>query len=121
MLCGSSAMLASMAWIITLLYFSRPFQQQTRPLKRRPTVRFTNSCGLGLANVKVNLLETIAFDCNVGLSSIVGACRPPASAMQATKERWCEAEAHRGAGDIALKSPQRDVAQAQASLQLPER
>ena len=33
--------------------------------------------------------------------------------MQATKERWCEAEAHRVAGEIALKSPQRDVAKAQ--------
>lgn len=36
------------------------------------------------------------------------------TAMQATKERWCEAEAHRVAGEIALKSPQRDVAKAQA-------
>jgi class 3 adenylate cyclase/predicted ATPase len=32
--------------------------------------------------------------------------------MQATKERWCEAEAHRVAGEIALKSPERDVAKA---------
>jgi class 3 adenylate cyclase/tetratricopeptide (TPR) repeat protein len=36
------------------------------------------------------------------------------TAMQATKEKWCEAEAHRVAGEIALKSPQRDVAKAQA-------
>ena len=36
------------------------------------------------------------------------------AAMEATKERWCEAEAHRVAGEIALKSPQRDVAKAQA-------
>jgi class 3 adenylate cyclase/predicted ATPase len=36
------------------------------------------------------------------------------TAMQVTKERWCEAEAHRVAGEIALKSPQRDVAKAQA-------
>lgn len=36
------------------------------------------------------------------------------TAMQATKERWCEAEAHRVAGEIALKSPQRDVAKAHA-------
>jgi predicted ATPase len=35
------------------------------------------------------------------------------AAMQATRERWCEAEAHRVAGEIALKSPQRDVAKAQ--------
>jgi predicted ATPase len=36
------------------------------------------------------------------------------TSMQATGERWCEAEAHRVAGEIALKSPQRDVAKAQA-------
>jgi class 3 adenylate cyclase/predicted ATPase len=34
------------------------------------------------------------------------------AAMRATRERWCEAEAHRVAGEIALKSPQRDVAKA---------
>jgi predicted ATPase len=34
------------------------------------------------------------------------------TAIQATKERWCEAEAHRVAGEIALKSPERDVAKA---------
>ena len=36
------------------------------------------------------------------------------TAMHATKERWCEAEAHRVAGEIAFKAPQRDVAKAQA-------
>ena len=36
------------------------------------------------------------------------------TAMHTTKESWCEAEAHRVAGEIALKSPQRDVAKAQA-------
>ena len=36
------------------------------------------------------------------------------TAMQATKERWCEAEVHRVAGEIALKSPERDVPKAQA-------
>jgi predicted ATPase len=36
------------------------------------------------------------------------------TAMQATKERWCEAEANRVAGEIALKSPARDVPRAQA-------
>jgi class 3 adenylate cyclase/predicted ATPase len=35
------------------------------------------------------------------------------TAMLATRERWCEPEAHRVAGEIALKSPQRDVAKAQ--------
>ena len=39
------------------------------------------------------------------------------TAMQATKETWCEAEAHRVAGEIALKSPQRDVAKAQAHFE----
>jgi class 3 adenylate cyclase/predicted ATPase len=36
------------------------------------------------------------------------------TAMQSTKERWCEAEVNRVAGEIALKSPERDVAKAQA-------
>jgi class 3 adenylate cyclase/predicted ATPase len=35
-------------------------------------------------------------------------------ATRVTKERWCEAELHRVAGEIALKSPQRNVAKAQA-------
>ena len=39
------------------------------------------------------------------------------TAMHATKERWCEAEAHRIAGEIALKSPQRDEAKAQAHFE----
>jgi class 3 adenylate cyclase/predicted ATPase len=39
------------------------------------------------------------------------------TAMQATKERWCEAEAHRVAGEIALQSPQRDVAKAQTHFE----
>jgi class 3 adenylate cyclase/predicted ATPase len=36
------------------------------------------------------------------------------TAMQATKERWCEAEVNRVAGEIVLKSPERDVSKAQA-------
>jgi class 3 adenylate cyclase/predicted ATPase len=39
------------------------------------------------------------------------------TAMQSSKERWCEAEAHRVAGEIVLKSPERDVARAQAYFQ----
>ena len=39
------------------------------------------------------------------------------TAMQVTKERWCEAEAHRVAGEIALKSPQPDAAKAQAHFE----
>jgi predicted ATPase len=37
--------------------------------------------------------------------------------MHATRERWCEAEAHRVAGEIALKSPQRDAEKAQACFE----
>jgi predicted ATPase len=36
------------------------------------------------------------------------------TAMQTIKERWCEAEVHRLAGEIALKSPERDAAKAEA-------
>jgi predicted ATPase len=38
-------------------------------------------------------------------------------AMQATQERWCEAEVHRVAGEIALRWPQRDEAKAQAHFE----
>jgi predicted ATPase len=34
-------------------------------------------------------------------------------AIEKTKERWCEAEAYRLAGEIALKSPKPDLAKAQ--------
>jgi predicted ATPase len=34
--------------------------------------------------------------------------------MQKTGERWCEAEAHRLAGEVALLSPEIDAAKAQA-------
>ena len=34
--------------------------------------------------------------------------------LETTKEKWCEAEVHRIAGEIALKSPQPDAAKAQA-------
>jgi predicted ATPase len=36
------------------------------------------------------------------------------TAMEKTKEKWSEAEVHRTAGEIALKSPERDAAKAQA-------
>ena len=35
------------------------------------------------------------------------------TAMETTKEKWCEAEVHRRAGEIALMSPERDAAKAQ--------
>ena len=36
------------------------------------------------------------------------------TAIETTKEKWCEAEVHRMAGEIALKSPQPDAAKAEA-------
>ena len=36
------------------------------------------------------------------------------TAMETTKERWCEAEIHRIAGEIALMSPEPDAAKAEA-------
>jgi predicted ATPase len=35
------------------------------------------------------------------------------TAMETTKERWCEAEVNRNAGEIALKSPEPDAAKAE--------
>ena len=34
--------------------------------------------------------------------------------METTKERWCEAEVNRVAGEIALKSPKPDVVKAES-------
>ena len=60
----------------------------------------------------------IGFDCqgvNAAAQLLVEGCIDEAmAAKEATKERWCEAEAHRVAGEIVLRSPQRDVAKAQA-------
>jgi predicted ATPase len=39
------------------------------------------------------------------------------TAVQATKETLCEAEVHRVAGEIALLSPERDVAKAEACFE----
>ena len=36
------------------------------------------------------------------------------AAVETTKERWCEAEIHRMAGEIALMSPEPDAAKAEA-------
>jgi predicted ATPase len=36
------------------------------------------------------------------------------NAVEASGERWCEAEVHRTAGEIALKSPHPDLAKAEA-------
>jgi predicted ATPase len=45
-------------------------------------------------------------------------CTTEASAaVEATEERWWEAEVHRIAGEIALMSPQRDVAKAEAHFE----
>jgi predicted ATPase len=48
------------------------------------------------------------------------ACRCIGEAMtlvETTKERWCEAEVHRVAGEIALMSPQSDTAKAEEYLE----
>jgi predicted ATPase len=37
--------------------------------------------------------------------------------IEATKQSWCEADVHRMAGEIALMSPKRDVAKAEAEFQ----
>src|SRR5271166_692101 len=39
------------------------------------------------------------------------------AAVNTTRERWCEADIHRTAGDIALLSPERDAAKAQACFE----
>ena len=55
---------------------------------------------LDFRNIKVNLLETLAFDCNVGLLSIVGACRPPAprrlavQVLLTARGRWTSGAEH---------------------------
>jgi predicted ATPase len=36
------------------------------------------------------------------------------TAVETAKEKWCEAEVHRVAGEIALKSPESDATKAQA-------
>jgi predicted ATPase len=36
------------------------------------------------------------------------------TAVETTKERWCEAEVHRTAGEVALQSPERDTSKAEA-------
>ena len=37
--------------------------------------------------------------------------------VETTKEKWCEADIHRIAGEIALLSPERDAAKAEAYFQ----
>ena len=39
------------------------------------------------------------------------------TAIETTKERWCEAEVHRTAGEIALKSPRPDAPSAEAHFE----
>jgi predicted ATPase len=39
------------------------------------------------------------------------------TAVETTKERWCEAEVHRLAGEIALMSPQADTPKAEAHFE----
>jgi predicted ATPase len=39
------------------------------------------------------------------------------TAVETTKEKWCEAEVHRVAGDIGLMSPRLDAAKAEAHFE----
>jgi predicted ATPase len=39
------------------------------------------------------------------------------TAVETTKEKWCEAEIHRIAGEIALISPERDLTKAEACFE----
>jgi predicted ATPase len=39
------------------------------------------------------------------------------TAVETTNERWCEAEVHRAAGEIALISPEPDAAEAEARFE----
>jgi predicted ATPase len=39
------------------------------------------------------------------------------TAVEATRERWCEADIYRSAGEIALRSPSPDVTKAEASFE----
>src|SRR5262249_28308776 len=39
------------------------------------------------------------------------------TAVETTKERWCEAEGHRVAGENALRSPEPDTAKAEADFE----
>jgi hypothetical protein len=61
------------------------FDRQTPPRKKmfdcedHKLVRIPTFGKSAFRNVKANLLETIASDCDVGLVSTFGACRPPAS------------------------------------------
>ena len=63
-------------------------------------------CMLAMAHADTNRLDDAAR----GIATAM-------AAMQVTAERWCEAEVHRVAGEIALKSPQRDEAKAQAHFE----
>ena len=54
---------------------------------------------------------------NTGQSDNAWRCIGEAmTAVEATNERWCEAEVHRVAGEIALMSSKPDIAKAQAHL-----
>jgi len=61
-----------------------------------------------LSNLAVAYAEASQFD------DAWRCVREATAALEATKETWCEAEVHRIAGEIALKSPEPDTAKAQA-------
>ena len=79
----------------------------------------------GLARIAVNGSNNLAAVCiyhiwraaHAELGQFDDAWRCISEAMtmmETTKERWCEAEVNRMAGEIALKSPEPDAAKAEA-------
>jgi predicted ATPase len=60
------------------------------------------------------LLNLAGAHAELGQLDAWGSIGEAVTAIETTKERWCEAEANRIAGEIALKSPQRDTTKAEA-------
>jgi predicted ATPase len=78
------------------------------------TIRARRSMG---ATVYVPLYLSYLARAYAELGQFDDACRcvgEAITAVKTTKERWCEAEVHRMAGEIALKSPVPDAAEAEA-------
>jgi predicted ATPase len=65
-----------------------------------------------------NLLHLARAHAALGQFEEAGRCIDDAmTAVEATKEKWCEADIHRTAGEIALMSPAPDAAKAQAHFE----
>jgi predicted ATPase len=60
---------------------------------------------------------SVAYACLGQLDEASRCIHEAVNMVETTKERWCEAEVNRIAGEIALKSAQTDVANAEAYFQ----